>query len=130
LAVTLLSTPAAVAATFNTTAAAVLVHPGSHAYVGTFVEDCSRSQTTVRAILEPSRTIMGTETLALEMSNTATFSASVTAQGGTLTLHAFGAASATGCIPPGSTIMLIYSPGGMLQSLLVLVGQGVVTSTR
>jgi hypothetical protein len=99
-------------------------------YVGTFVEDCSRAPATVTIFLHPSRNIHGTEFLALEPANTATLSAVVSAQGGSITLQSFGGPSKTGCLPSNSTIMLIYSPGGLLSTLLLLVGEGVVTAVH
>lgn len=109
------------------TATAVLLHPGNHVYMGTVIEDCSKSPATLTVYLEPSRSVEGTEILALEPPNTPTLSVSVSGQGASLDVHSFGGASATGCYPAGSTVMLVSSPGGMLQTLWLLLGEGVIT---
>ena len=125
-----LGTAPAVAATTSATATAVLVDPSNHNYVGTVVEDCRRGQNLVTVFLNPTRKISGTEELGIEPANTPTFVIGVSAQGGVLRLHSFGGISALGCLPSGTTVMLVFSPGGDLQTLLTVVGKGTIALTK
>jgi hypothetical protein len=124
------STAPALASARHDSASAILTDPKTHAYVGTFTENCSKSPVAVNVFLAPARAIQGTEWIGIEPGSSGTPSAFVSAQNEWISVSSFGGMNPAGCIPVGMSVVLIYSPGGLLgNTLQVLLAEGVVSAS-
>lgn len=107
---------------------AELVDPENGGVVAKFTESCHDDGTTAATVrLRPPITLQGTELLELVGTGTSTPMISVGASDPAGTeIHEFHGKSTIGCFPDGSDLTLVKTPGGLLGSLLVVVGKGQV----
>ena len=124
-----LATPVG-AQTLPATSTATLVDPNSHNYVGTFVQDCKGSKARALVYLAKPYLIDGAQALGIDPEGTSTLDISLAAGHESIAVSAFGGAAKDGCLPIGSKLVLVLSPGLETGGLLVVVGQGFVTAVQ
>jgi hypothetical protein len=105
-----------------------LTNPETGDVVATFHETCyddGTASATVR--LRPPITLKGTEQLALlgTEEDTAVIAVGASDPDGT-EIREFHGSGAIGCIPDGADLTLVRTPGGLLGTLLVVIGRGTV----
>jgi hypothetical protein len=117
---------AAVAAD-RTTGSAIFVNPNTQAYVGTFVQDCSNSYSKgyVGVYLAQSFDIQGSAMLGVATLSRSVFTASPRAKGEEAWATEIGGQSKLSCLPIGTKVYLLSSPGGNLP--ITVLGIGTVT---
>jgi hypothetical protein len=114
----------------RTTGSATFVAPFSQAYVGTFVQDCSGSNTNNKSVyvgvyLGESFQAQGKAFLSIEANNKIAFSTSPRNYGEEGWLSEIGGQSQMGCLPIGAKVFLLYNPGSPSLPIVVL-GTGTV----
>ena len=113
------------------TEVATLIAPTTGAYVGTFTEQCGKNgKASVETYLAQPFTLTKTQYLAIDQKGTSTFSATVAGHGESVSITAFGGDGETGCIPVGTPVSLVVSPGGLLKGQLVIVGHGTIIAPQ
>ena len=101
------------------------------AVVATFNETCHENGTTAATVrlhapLAPFK-LTGTESLALYAKGIAQPVLTVEASDPTGTeIREFHGASAVGCVPDGTGVTLVQSPGGDLGTLLIILAKGTI----
>ncbi|MEO6990512.1 MAG: hypothetical protein ABI346_04790 [Candidatus Baltobacteraceae bacterium] len=126
IAIGLVSAPAR-AQSMPVTAAATLTDPNTHAYVGTFVEDC-RAKVLAFTYLAQPYLIEGKQALGIDPEGTSTLDISIAAAGNGVAVSAFGGHAQDGCLATGSKLVLVFNPGTLNDGLLRVLGQGIVTA--
>jgi len=98
--------------------------------VATFNETChDRGITLATVRLRSPMTLSGTQTLALFAQGVGEAVISVAASDPDGTeIREFHGTSAAGCVPKGTQVALVRSPGGDLGTLLIVLGTGTVES--
>ncbi len=111
---------------------AELTNPGSGDVVATFDETCCDDGTSTATVrLRKPIALQGTGLLAIVGADTSTPVISVGASDPDGTeICEFEGNSAIGCIPDGADITLVRTPGGLLGTLLEVVGKGTVHRTH
>jgi len=113
----------------RTTGSATLVAPNTQAYVGTFVQNCTLPSTRgayVGVYLGQPFQIQGRASLAIYARNGLAFNTSPRANGEESLLMEVGGQSQLGCLPIGTTVMLVSKPLGPEQGPIVVLGSGIV----
>lgn len=107
---------------------AELTDPESGDVVATFQETCQDDGTAAATVrLRTPITLQGTELLEIVGTVTPTPMIQVGASDPDGTeICEFHGTSAIGCIPEGGDLTLVRSPGGLLGTLLVVLGKGTV----
>ena len=100
--------------------------PNSGQIVGTLVEHCHHDETATATVrLSSPQTISGTGRLAVYSTIKDEPIISVGADGtGPRTIHEFEGTSSLGCLPNGTGVSLVRTPGGKLGTLLEVLGNG------
>ena len=111
---------------------AELTDPEKGHVVATFNETCHDDGTAAATVrLRTPITLQGTETLEIVGTVTSTPMITVGASDPAGTeICEFHGKSAIGCIPDGEDLTLVRTPGGPLQTLLVVIGKGTVQRTN
>jgi hypothetical protein len=122
----LLGSSAAFAAE-RTTNSATLVNPVTQAYVATFVQDCGNSVSNQGAAylgvyLGQSFQVEGKAFLSIEAGNRIAFSTSPRAFGEEGWVNEIGGESRMGCLPVGTKLYLLNTPGMSLPIQLLATG--------
>ena len=107
---------------------AELTDPEKGDVVATFTETCYDDGTSVATVrLRTPITLQGTELLEIvgTVGPTPMISVGASDPAGT-EIREFHGKSAIGCIPDGADLTLVKSPGGLLGTLLVVLGKGTV----
>lgn len=110
---------------------AELTDPEKGGVVATFCETCNDDGTAAATVrLRTPITLQGTELLEIVGTVTPTPMISVGASDPDGTeICEFHGTSTIGCFPEGADLTLVKSPGGLLGTLLVVLGKGTVASS-
>jgi hypothetical protein len=106
------------------TSSAVLIAPNSNAYAGVLLQHCAGTSATMRIILPGPRLLQQTEYLAVQVQSIQKPAIRVDANNEAPEVAGFEGHSTAGCLPTGTHVVLVSSPGGPLGGLLVVVGAG------
>src|SRR5690348_8946632 len=112
----------------RTTGSATLISPSTHAYVGTFVQNCASPigrSAYVGVYLGQPIQVEGRATLSLLGQGGSVFTTSPRANGEEGWLSEAGGQSKMGCLPVGSTVMLVSMPLGP-EGPIRVIGTGTV----
>jgi hypothetical protein len=109
---------------------AALSDPNTGAAVGTFTECCAADGTaTAKIVLLDPIQISDKDFLAVYAQGKAVPAIVIYANGLAQNVTEFGGASAIGCIPDGTNVSLVRSPGGDLGTLLIVIGRGTIRAS-
>lgn len=103
-------------------------NPESGQTVGTFVERCHHDgSATATVTLTSPQTISGTQRLEVYSTLKDEAIISVSADGvSQKTVHELEGTSSLGCLPKGTGVSLVRTPGGKLGTLLEVLGNGTI----
>jgi len=115
------------AATSGVTGSVVLLTPGTNAYAGVLLEQCSGNFATMRVILAQPQLLQSTQFLAIQVGRIEVPAIRVDANNEGPEVAAFDGVSTAGCVAAGTRVSLVISPCGKLNSLLVVMGKGTLS---